>query len=101
MALGFPLTLTHTFGTLPTTQENMEGQYNPHFIPQNTEVPQGHLFAQANKLWRLQLSWIFPDVVLSSPQVETQQQDGGSGQRALEFTGHYTFPQPYLVLLGL
>lgn len=68
------------------TRENMEGQYNPHFTAKKTEVPQGHFFTQANKLWHLQFSWILSEVVMFFPQVETQQQDGGSGWRALEFT---------------
>lgn len=59
----------------------MERQYNPHFRAQKTEVLQeGYLFVQASKWWHLQLSWLLPGTVLSSPQVETQQQDWGSDQ---------------------
>lgn len=68
------------FPDLPATPENMEEQYNPHFTAQETEVPQeGHLFAQACKQWYLRLSWLLPGTVLSSPQVENQQQDEASG----------------------
>lgn len=79
MALGFTLTIIHTSGDFLFLTiswqlkkiENMEGQHNPHFTTQKTEVPQGHLLVHANKLWHLQISWILSGLILSSPQVET------------------------------
>lgn len=92
MALGFTLPLTHTFADFLCllTSRKLKKIRRDDTIPilqlKKLRFLKVMLFVQANKLWHLQLSWILSEVVLFFPQVETQQQDGVSGWKALEFT---------------